>query len=257
MRILAVDDEKLMLAALKDSIAEAEPDAEIYAFRKAQEALNFARENEIDVAFLDIRMRGMDGLELGREVLNLYPELNLIFCTGYDEYISEAFREIRCNGYITKPVDAVQIATELAHLRVPMARGKNDEEKTVSIRCFGYFEAFVKGKPLEFGSGKTKELFAYLVHSCGRVCSNQEIMTCMWEDDKDHYSYFKKMRKDLEDTLQKNHCEDILFRQWGGLGIDTEKVTCDLYSWKKKHNGPYKGNYMLQYSWANGCSWRI
>ncbi len=46
---------------------------------------------------------------------NEYPDINIIFCTGYDEYISEAFREIRCNGYISKPVDAEQVKEELSH----------------------------------------------------------------------------------------------------------------------------------------------
>ena len=68
MKIIAVDDEKLALEALIDSITEAVPDASILAFRKPSEAMKFIRENVCDIAFLDIQMRGMTGLELARQL---------------------------------------------------------------------------------------------------------------------------------------------------------------------------------------------
>lgn len=247
MKILAVDDEKLMLGALVSAIEEATPDSSIYSFRKGAEALEFAAENKVDVAFLDIRMRGMDGLDLAKELMSIYPELNVIFCTGYDDYISEAFREVRCNGYITKPVDAEQITKELMHLRRPL---ELKEEKKVRFQCFGYFEAFVNGEAIEFGTSKTKELLAYLVHADGAVCSNQELMVYLWEDDLGHDSYFKKIRKDLMDTLERYGCADIVHKQRAGLGIRTELVECDYYDWKKIHNGRYPGEYMKQYTWS-------
>lgn len=247
MKILAVDDEKLMLGALVSAIEEAAPDAEIHGFRKTAEALEFVAKNKIDVAFLDIRMRGMDGLELARQLLKDNPGLNVIFCTGYDEYIPEAFRDVRCNGYITKPVDAEQIAKELRHLRCPIDL---QSEKRVRFQCFGYFEAFMDGVPIAFERNKTKELLAFLVHSEGAVCSNQEIIVYLWEDDGPHDSYFKKLRKDLLDTLERYGCADIIFQQRAGLGINVDKVSCDLYEWKKTHTGRYDGEYMKQYTWS-------
>lgn len=248
MKILAVDDEKLMLNRLVRSINEAKPDAAVYEFRSGKEALEFAEGNEIDVAFLDINMRGMDGLTLAKELNKLYPDINIIFCTGYDEYVSEAFREIRCNGYISKPVDAEQIKEELSHLRLPM---KEEKEKRIKIQCFGYFAVHVDGKPMEFGSSKTQELFAYLVNACGGTCSNQEIMTYLWDDDGIHDSYFKKIRKDLFDTLEKYGCPDVVVKTWGGLAIQPDSVECDYYNWKKENTGDYEGDYMKQYFWID------
>ena len=246
MKILAVDDEKLMLNRLVRSINEAKPEAEVHEFRSGKEALEFAEGNEIDVAFLDINMRGMDGLTLAKELNNLYPEINIIFCTGYDEYVSEAFREIRCNGYISKPVDAEQIKEELSHLRLPM---KEEKEKRIKIQCFGYFAVHIDGKPMEFGSAKTQELFAYLVNACGGTCTNQEIMTYLWDDDGIHDSYFKKIRKDLFDTLEKYGCPEVVVKTWGGLAVQPDLVECDYYNWKKEHTGDYEGDFMKQYFW--------
>lgn len=248
MRILAVDDELLMLDALTASIRKAAPDAEIVSFRRSSDALVYAVSNSVDVAFLDIRMRGMDGLELGKKLLEIHPELNLIFCTSYDEYVSEAFREIRCNGYITKPVDAEQIARELSHLRVPLAA---KSAKRIHFQCFGRFEVFLDGEPLRFESAKTKELLACLVDAAGGITGNQEIIAKLWEDDGRHDSYYKKIRKDLTDTMERVNCEDILFRQRGGLGINTDKVSCDYYDWRKQNPNQKKPvEYMTQYSWA-------
>lgn len=255
MRILAVDDEKLMLEALTGAIKEAMPDALLAQFRSAKEALEYADENEIDVAFLDIRMRGMDGLELARKLLEKYPSLNVIFCTGYDEYISEAFREIRCNGYITKPVDAESVRKELSCLRAPLDSAKSEKNTTemthkVRFQCFGYFAAYIDDEPIRFGSAKTLELLAYLVNAGGGVCTNQEIITYLWEDDEEHESYLKKIRKDLIDTLAKYGCDDIICRQWGGMSIRTDKVECDYYEWKKNNVGKFEGDYMKQYYWT-------
>lgn len=247
MTILAVDDEQLMLDALTGSIQEAAPNEKVVPFRKGSDAIAYARENVIDVAFLDIRMRGMDGLELGRRLLELYPEINLIFCTSYDEYVSEAFRSIRCNGYITKPVDAEQISAELAHLRVPL---RVDRPKRVSFQCLGRFEIYIDGEPVKFENAKTKELMACLVDACGGVLGNQEIIVKLWEDDNRHDSYFKKIRKDLTDTLAIHGCDDILCRYRGGIGINVDKVECDYYKWREQNPGKKPEVYMSQYTWA-------
>lgn len=248
MTILAVDDERLLLIALENAIREAVPDADIIAFRKAAEALTYIEEHQVDVAFLDIQMRGMDGLTLGKKLLEVDPCINIIFCTGYDDYVSEAFRDVRCNGYITKPVDAKKVLQEMQHLRVPLAP---DITKKIRLQCFGNFEAFVNGEPIQFERAKTKELLAYLVNAYGAVCTNNEIIVNLWDDDDDHYSYYKKLRQDLLTTLERYGCSDIIYRQRNGIGIMTEKVDCDYYIWRKNNRGRYPGEYMKQYLWSS------
>ncbi len=248
MTILAVDDEKLLLMALENAIREAVPDANIISFRKAADALAYTGENQVDVAFLDIQMRGMDGLELAKGMLEIDPSINIIFCTGYDDYISEAFRDVRCNGYITKPVDVQKVLQEMQHLRVPMAPVSS---KKVRFQCFGNFEAFVNGEPMQFERTKTKELLAYLVNANGAICTNNEIIVNLWDDDEDHYSYYKKLRLDLLTTLERYGCSDIISRQRNGIGIVTDAVDCDYYAWKKNNIGRYPGEYMKQYLWSS------
>ena len=105
MKILCVDDEPLALEMLTEAIEEAQPDADIKPFNKQSELLEEARQNGCDIAFLDIHMRGMNGVELAKKLKEINPKMNIIFVTGYDEYTGDAMR-LRASGYVMKPVDA-------------------------------------------------------------------------------------------------------------------------------------------------------
>ena len=278
MRILAVDDEKLALEALVHAIAEADPENVIYATRFPDEAISLAEKENPDTAFLDITMRGMDGIQLAEELMKRNPEIQIIFTTGYEEYMKEAFR-IHASGYVTKPITPEKIREELLVARrrqrgafwgtdtgtdempAPGSGAAPAGKPGLYVRCFGNFQVFLGGesKPLIFPSAKTAELFAYLVDRKGAVCSNAEILAALWEDDdldeRRHVSYFKKIRRELELTLRECGCYDVLLRTWGGLGIMTEKITCDYYEFLKgkgeeNPSYAYHGEYMSQYSWA-------
>lgn len=67
MRILALDDERNALEMLMQTIEEVAPEAELHGFRNSEAALYWAEEHApIDVAFLDIQMRGITGLTVAK-----------------------------------------------------------------------------------------------------------------------------------------------------------------------------------------------
>lgn len=249
MRIMAVDDERIALTVLNRAIREAAPDAELISFENPEDAIQFARTNDFDVAFLDILMGATDGVNLARVLKLLNPKINIIFATGDTSFYGDAF-QLHVSGYLLKPITTAKVKTELDNLRnsvVPHSNGKR-----MRIQCFGNFEVFVDDKPVTFRLNKTKELFAYLVDR-GTMCQNGEIIAALWENDDSKASYLRKLIKDLEDTLTELGCADVIIRQWGGLGVDITKVECDYYNWK---NGiatginAYRGEYMSQYSWG-------
>ena len=250
MRILAVDDEKLMLERLVRCITEAVPQAEVVSFQKATECLAYAMKEQVDVAFLDIRMRMMDGMELARQIKLLQPKINIIFTTGYSDYIYDAVSEIRCSGYVLKPVTTEQIRRELDNLRHPIEQQSGAK---VHMQCFGSFEVFVDGKVLPLKPEKMKELLAYLVDRKGALCSNSELLTVLWEDGGDHYDYLKKCKKSLVAALDEAGCKDVLVSKRGSIGVDKDAFSCDYYDWiegKPSGINAYQGQYMTQYSWG-------
>lgn len=263
MIILAVDDERPALEVLKQELAKVNPAFQVCAFRDPAQALNFAEDNSIDVAFLDIQMFGMTGVALARKLKLLQPKINIIFTTGYSNYMKEAF-EMHASGYLLKPVEASAIQAELENLRHPPASApapapQGNTGSRVQIKCFGSFDVLVDGKAVNFKYEKARELLAYLVDRRGTACSSREIMTALWEDDS-HGSYLRNVRKCLLDTMNSLDCGDILETDWGKIRIVPEKVDCDYYRWLAgdvSGINAWRGEYMSRYSWAEDTNARL
>ncbi|MBP5568263.1 MAG: response regulator [Treponema sp.] len=249
MNILIVDDEHILLKFMEKRIKELMPKAVIASFDNCQDAINYAENNIINIAFLDIHMSGITGLELAESLKQTFPKINIIFTTGYDSFAIEAFK-MNASGYIMKPVTKESIQKELNNLRYPV---EETIQKRITFQCFGNFEAFVDSKPIEFKFSKTKELLAYLVYKRGALCSNEEIIGVLWEDFNDHTSYFKQLRQDLDIALCNLDCENILVRQRGKMGINTQFVECDYYNYLNGST-PTVNEFMSQYSWGENVT---
>ena len=247
MKILAVDDEIIALDGLVRSIQEADSNAKVYSYRFADEAIEFAKNNTCDVAFLDIEMVGMNGINLANELIKLNPNINIIFSTGYGNYRDVAF-DIHASGYIVKPITPEKVKKELLNLRRPVK-----VENKLQINVFGNFEVYYDEKPLKFKYTKSKELLAYLVDRKGSLCTVSELMAVLFEDDHGHETYFKSIRKDMIDTINSTGCCDVIITQRGKLGINKENVYCSYFDYlagKIKLEDVYHGEYMTQYSFS-------
>ena len=247
MKILAVDDEIIALEGLIKSIKEADKTAKVFGFRFSDEAIEFMKTNICDVAFLDIEMVGMNGVNLAYELIKINPNINIIFSTGYGNYRDVAF-DMHASGYIVKPITTEKVKRELQNLRKPVL-----EVNKLQIEVFGNFEVYFEGKPVKFKYSKTKELLAYLVDRKGALCSSHELMAILFEDDDGHETYFKSIRKDLLETFKSLDCSNVINIQRGKLGISKENVYCTYFDYldgKVKLNEVYNGEYMTQYSFS-------
>ena len=118
MTVVCVDDHPVMLKGLSESIRQLLPDASIQAFRRAEEAFGFAKENGCDVLISEIELGDLNGIMLARKMKKLNPRVNIIFLTVCDEreHAKEVF-EIRPSGYLVKPANKEQLKLELCNLR--------------------------------------------------------------------------------------------------------------------------------------------
>ena len=247
MRIIAVDDEKIALEALASAIKAIVAVDEVVTFRYPEDALEYAKENLCDIAFLDIEMVGMSGTELAEELKKYNSEINIVFCTGYGNYRDKAF-ELHASGYLMKPITPEKVKHELENLRRPIF-----EKKRLKVQTFGNFEVYLDGKPLVFKYRRTKELFAYLVDRVGALCSVGEIMGILFEEESGREDYFQKLRRDLLLTLEEVGCENVIVHKRGMLGVVITEIQCDYYDClnkKKDFATSYFGEYMSQYSFA-------
>ena len=79
MVIIAVDDERLAVESIIKSIRSVAPGAEVYGFRSGVSALDFLESHPVDVAFLDIEMRDMNGMDLAAQIRRRFPRMNIVF----------------------------------------------------------------------------------------------------------------------------------------------------------------------------------
>ena len=254
MRIMCVDDEPLALKMLEMSIQKAKPDAEVKSFRKPRELLEAARQDGCDIAFLDIHMRGMNGVELAKELKAVNPKMNIIFVTGFSEYAGEAM-SLHASGYIMKPVTREKIEHELADLRFPIIPKSN---ALLRVQCFGNFDVFLPdGSHMHFERQRSKEVFAYLVHRQGSSCSTREIAAALFEDepfDKKQQNHVQQLIYAMIKSLKKVGAEAAVVRSYNALAVNPDVLDCDYYRFKELDAGAvnaYQNEYMSQYYWAD------
>ncbi len=246
MVVIAVDDEVLMLSALASAI-QSSPDVESVArFSNCEEALAFVKDNSVDIAFLDINMRGMGGLALAENIIAVCPDCKIVFCTGYEEYAVSAFK-LRASGYLMKPVSAEDVQEEIDNIK-----GIRKKEKTLSVKCFGNFEVYVNGEKLTFKRSKTKELLAFLIDRNGAGVTIGEIGVALWENDEaqKNQNYIHQLFRDLRQTLSAIGMEYVFERNNYLYSINPEKIDCDYFNYLKTGRPEFLGEYMSQYSWA-------
>ena len=247
MIAITVDDEKHMLNALTDAV-QASPDIkEVYAFSACSAALAWISENHADVAFLDINMRGMGGLALAEKITEIQPECKIVFCTGYEEYALNAI-QLRCSGYLIKPIMAEDVQKEIDHIK-----SKNPSASLLEVKCFGNFEVLKNGKALIFKRTKAKELFAVLIDRNGAGMTGKQICAVMWPesfDDVKNMDYLRHLVGDLKKALAQVGAEKVFCQEGYNYRIDTTRIECDYHKFLKTGMPPFRGEYMMQYSWA-------
>lgn len=250
MKILVMDDEYIALEGMITQISAVVPNADVTGFRHTDEALLFARTRRPDIAFLDIEMRDLSGIQLAEQLQELNPKINIIFTTGYEQYMKDAFG-LRASGYLLKPVTTEMIEEELKKLRYPVSRRG---EHRVRVKTFGSFEVFLDEKPVHFQYNKSKELFAYLVDRQGTLCKLTEVSAVLFPDDTArHGSYIRNLCSDLISSFEDEGCGDVIARQRGVIGILPENIDCDYYDWldgASLEDLGFTGEYMAQYEWA-------
>ena len=248
MIAIAVDDEALMLGALVSAI-ESSPDIrEVSKFSDCEEALEFARSNPVDVAFLDINMRGMGGLVLAEKIIEARPGCKIVFCTGYEEYAIPAFK-LHVSGYLLKPISAEDVQGEIDNIK-----RVRKQENMLSVKCFGNFEVYANNEKVVFKRLKSKELFAYLVDRNGAGMTSKQICAVLFPDDTDdnkNAAYLRQLVLDLRNTLKSVGAEGVLCHETPCYRVDTNLFKCDYISHLQTGKPEFYGEYMSQYSWAD------
>ena len=252
MNILVVDDEYFALELLKSALKEVAPGAILHVSQDVERALRLAKEHPIDVAFLDIHLPEKNGIELATELKKIHPKINIVFATGYAEYMKQGI-DLRMSGYLLKPITPEAVRTELENLRNPI---EWRPEKRIRILTFGNFDVFVDGVPVKFERKRSKEILAYLVDKRGTSATYGELATILWEDGEYDRTRQKNLQVYVAGLVKSLHAvgvKDLILKDRHGLLMNTAIVDCDFYRFLEgdiRAINSFTGQYMSAYSWA-------
>ena len=118
LNIFLVDDEPLARDRLRTLLADIAGQCPVRIVGEAAnglQALECLRDKQVDVVLCDIRMPGMDGIELASHLGRLAHPPAIIFTTAYDNYAVQAF-ELNAVDYLLKPVRAQRLLAALQKL---------------------------------------------------------------------------------------------------------------------------------------------
>lgn len=215
-QVIIVEDEKPILDLMKVIIGR-NPNFTISGtFVSPIEALDRLPDLMPDVAFLDVEMPKMNGLELAQKINTLSERTKIVFTTAYKHYALEAF-DVYALDYILKPVTPAaieRVAERLKKSHRPAALNGWKTGKAV-IKCFGGFEIrSPEGAPIRFPTRMTEELFAYFLCHPGRELSKWQLADMLWPDKLE-----ERVSHNLHNTIYrlKKVLKEI------GIGMDIQK----------------------------------
>jgi len=132
-RAIIVDDEELVCKGLRKYFDWSAYNIEILAdFSDGQKAYQFVQENPIDLLVTDVRMPHMDGITLATHVRELYPDVKIIFVSGYDDvaYLKKAFK-VDAIDYILKSIDLDELKETVSRV-VKIMDAENARKKELA-----------------------------------------------------------------------------------------------------------------------------
>lgn len=120
--IILLDDNAVILNGGLSIIEEVIPNASVTGFTKPSEAIDFAKANRVALAFLDIEMGTVSGLDVCRDLLEINPHTNVVYLTAYGNYSLDAWSTGAC-GFVLKPITPEGVKEQLKKLRYPFFTG--------------------------------------------------------------------------------------------------------------------------------------
>lgn len=143
--VLLVDDEALVREAISSNMAWEELGYELIgACKNGKEAMEFLKENRVDLVITDICMPFVDGLELSKFVFESYPDSRVIIISGYNEfeYAKKAVK-YRVAEYVLKPVTMAELSEVLLNVRKTLFEEKIKKDSMKKLEV-----AYIKNLPI-------------------------------------------------------------------------------------------------------------
>lgn len=273
LNAIIVDDEKPAIEILKRLLEKTGQVCVAGSFMRAADALLKLQNLKPDVAFLDIEMPEISGLELAEKLIAADNDIEIVFVTAYDKYALEAFR-VNAINYILKPLSSDDIAKTITRLKKikPLSVTPQRSADKGRIYCFGGLSVYGAGfgETVKWRTSKAEELFAFMLQNLNDEVAKWKITQVLWpecETEKLNVNLHTAVYQVKKTLLSSKIKFDFTFTN-GKYKLELPDVYIDAVEFKeitdaettvmvasiaryKKAFGLYKGNYLE----GNGYYW--
>lgn len=228
-----------MLLAMRRHLSKMEGVELVGSFQNAAEALDFVRNKDVDLAFLDIKIAADDGLELARSLRSIRAELDIVFTTSHAEFALHAY-DVYPLDYMVKPISGKRLAQTIHRAADRRSSSSGDAGDPVpgrlTVRGLGCFEASSKqAGVVKWISKKSMELFAYLIINRGRSVAKIRILEDIFQDmpPKNAETYLHTAVYQLRKALSPHGFKEIVISAQEQYRVDFDQVDVDFIQFEQ------------------------
>lgn len=275
LNAIIIDNEKPAIDILKILLEKTGQINVVGSFMNAADAYSKFQPLNPDVAFVDIEMPEMSGLELAEKIVS-GSDMEIIFVTAYDQYALEAFR-VNALDYLLKPLSYEDVKRTIERLKKrkrPSPAIADRPADNGHVYCFGRLSVYGAncGQAVKWRTSKAEELFAFMLQHLNEEVSKWKICEALWPEysaekiDIHLHTTIYKMKKVLASAnikfnftftngrykleLPGTYVDFAEFDSAAGTDYALTAVSAD--KWEKALS-LYKGDYLGE----NGYSWSL
>ncbi len=227
MKILVVDDEKLLVKGIKFNLEQ--EGYQVVAAFDGEEAVRLAHDESIDLILLDLMLPKMDGLTVCRTVRG-FSDVPIIMLTAKSEDIDKILGlEYGADDYITKPFNIREVTSRIKAIlrRVnPVPKNGNNKDMVISgdiTLDYNFRRVMIKDKVIEL-TGKEFDLLELFVKNPGKVYTRENLLDIAWGFDYpgDVRTVDVHIRR-LREKIEENPAEPNYIKTKWGVGYYYKK----------------------------------
>lgn len=229
VKIIMADDELGILLLLRSILSELEGALVVGTAENANDAIGLVKGQSPDIAFLDIELPDMRGIELAEKLREIKPDLAIVFITAHQEYSLDAFK-LYAFDYILKPIDEERVKKTFRHiqqmLKMPKKDNSNQQEAIISI-SFGNQRVFVKLSEIFYIEKTGRHTIVWCVNGKFKTRETlqeleQRLGTTFF---RSHKSYIINIKK-IEQLIYRSNYYEVKFKNYK----DTALLSRDRYN---------------------------
>lgn len=269
---IIVDDEPLSIQLMKKKLNNIGGIEVVRMFSSAESVLKEFKNLDFQVAFLDIEMAGLSGLDLAEIISEWNSQIHIVFVTAYRDYAIQAF-ELDSLDYLLKPVMKDRLEKTVLRLQEKIQTNVQNKQKSSSslmkVICFNEFVVYQGEELIKWKTAKVKELFAFLFMNLNTYINRDILIDTLWPDQdyKKAKIHLHTSLSYLRKSLDSIECSYSLTFSNQSYSLSIDHFYCDEFELERLKEieitsqsiaevenilSLYTGEYMEknEYSWA-------